>query len=315
MIKKLLSIGMLMGISAIGMSQTTIDTLVNENFNSMALPTGWSNISEDTLVPATGTGTTEKAWFFGDAATNGSDSSAVVAKSTSWMTGFAPGNRNWLITGGVTISGTNASLNWKSAPGQVGLYMDGYKVLVSTTDISFTSFTDTIAVYAQNTNDDPTSFSTGMMHVENDPNPDTTAGFDFGKLSQWQLSLDAYNGQTIFVAFLHDSDDDFFISIDDVLITEETTLIGVNDHSGSVNIKVFPNPTSELVHVEYEVATSGNFDIRIVSIDGKVVYSENLGSTSLINTSIDVSELPAGTYFVQLRNENQTNIQKFTVTK
>jgi len=62
----------------------------------------------------------------------------------------------------------------------------------------------------------------------------------------------------------------------------------------------------------YEIDSASQ---KLTDIDGKVVYSEDLGSTSLVNTSVDVSKLPAGTYFVQLRNEEQTNVQKFTVTK
>ncbi|MBL4753330.1 MAG: T9SS type A sorting domain-containing protein [Flavobacteriales bacterium] len=164
-------------------------------------------------------------------------------------------------------------------------------------------------------NDDPTQFSTGIMHIDNDPNIDSTASFNYGKLTQWTLSLDAFNGQTIFVAFLHDSDDDFYLGLDDVVITQESTLPGVDELSNRVNVKVFPNPASDLIKVEFEAATSSNFDISIVSIEGKIVYGERLGNTSLINKSIDVSELPAGTYFVHLRNEERTNVQKFTVTR
>ena len=109
-------------------------------------------------------------------------------------------------------------------------------------------------------NDDPTQFSTGIMHIDNDPNIDSTASFNYGKLTQWTLSLDAFNGQTIFVAFLHDSDDDFYLGLDDVVITQESTLPGVDELSNRVNVKVFPNPASDLIKVEFEASTRSNFD-------------------------------------------------------
>ena len=204
------------------------DTYLFEDFNSGVIDTTWQNIDEDGIATHPSFPVAQD-WFTWQYNIGLADSS-MVAVSSSWLTGFQPGNRNWLIPPKLWIDTVAAILRWKSAPGQGHLYMDGYTVLVSTTDSLLTSFTDTLVHFAQNINDDWVQFSSGMMHTNflGDQTDQSNPGGVPGILTTWQASLGAYAGQNIFIAFLHDSDDDFVMQVDDIFVGVPASVISLN---------------------------------------------------------------------------------------
>ena len=61
---------------------------------------------------------------------------------------------------------------------------------------------------------------------------------------------------------------------------------------------VFPNPAREVLHIQGE----GQFAVSIYSLDGKIHLSEE----ELFQTAtLEISDLPAGIYFLQIRQGNQ----------
>ncbi|MBP9151938.1 MAG: choice-of-anchor J domain-containing protein, partial [Flavobacteriales bacterium] len=145
----------------IGSVNAQNDTLLWENFEAETLdyividyPTGepnyyptWLNFDVDGIADGSGSDRPEE-WFvaFGFADV---DSSNTVLASNSWLQGVGDVVENWLISPRLHIQDNLANLYWKSAPYQLPRYLDGYKVLVSTTDNLETSFTDTLAVFAE----------------------------------------------------------------------------------------------------------------------------------------------------------------------
>jgi len=70
-------------------------------------------------------------------------------------------------------------------------------------------------------------------------------------------------------------------------------------------LKVYPNPANEILHIEYLENMEGRVRISIFDIAGKEVgsfeeYAANTGSKSTLN----VSGLSAGLYFIQVENRN-----------
>lgn len=97
----------------------------------------------------------------------------------------------------------------------------------------------------------------------------------------------------------------------DVIKTSSVTYIanttGINNNEQvHQQISVFPNPTSEKINI----LAPGIFDKgSIITLDGKIV--RELSSAELIEKSINVSEMPAGVYFVSIVKNNQTLVSKF----
>lgn len=78
-----------------------------------------------------------------------------------------------------------------------------------------------------------------------------------------------------------------------------------------IEFKVYPNPASEVINVELEKA-NGNTDIRVIDILGKIVIQH---SSFNMYSSIDISELQNGIYFLNVRLDNKTFTKKIIVNK
>lgn len=304
------------------------DTLLWEDFEAETIdyieleyPNGdanlypiWLNFDIDGVGDGSGSATERPdEWFlsFGFADV---DTTNTVLASNSWLQGEVDGAENWIITPRIHIQDNQANLYWKSAPFQLPRYMDGYQVLVSKTDNFETSFTDTLAVFAEFDGDATADvedtltyiFTEGIMHTELQFDPDDRTRHT-GVLQQWEASLAAYQGQDIFIAFRHQSNDDNLISIDDILVLGNGS-VGIEENSSEFLFGVYPNPTSGNgnVTLEYELKSRSDVSYSILSIDGKVL-KEIAGHTQLAGahrSSVDISALARGTYFVQLRVNN-----------
>ena len=315
------------------------DTLLWEDFEAETIdyieidyPNGepnlhpiWLNFDVDGIGDGSGA-SPERAdeWFlaFGFADV---DSTNTVLASNSWLQGEANGAENWLITPRVHIQDDQATLYWKSAPFQLPRYMDGYQVLVSTSDNLETSFTDTIAVFSEfdgnlTTDNDDTAtyvFTPGIIHteIEYDSADVTRHG---GVLQQWERSLAAYENQSIFIAFRHRSDDDNLISIDDVLILGNGT-VGIDEPESPASFAVYPNPAraGESVTVEYNLPQMAKVGFTITSIDGRLMH-EHSGHVQLAGqhkTEIDITNLNSGSYLIHLNVGNTAITEQLIIVE
>ena len=260
----------------------------------------------------------------------GPNDTNVVAGSSSWLQGFLDGNRNWLITPPIFIADDQATLHWKSAPRQGPRYMDGYSVLISTSENIPESFTDTVLRVKQmipplpNGASDPTlnalnvdSFlyapANGYFHADGYTladyfyMEDSSANHFIGKLEPHSFSLADYAGQTIYVAFVHDSDDDNYITIDDILILGNLTT-SVNELSDAeVRLVTYPNPADNFVNVLFRLEEPADVRLSLYDLQGRLVrqlppLTKAVGEQS---HRFDVRTLPSGTYEVVLDIEGQ----------
>jgi len=71
-------------------------------------------------------------------------------------------------------------------------------------------------------------------------------------------------------------------------------ITGINDHTETSNIQIYPNPSNGLINIE-----TGN------SIQQIYIYN-NIGSLNLVsqNTTINMSELPSGIYYISVQFES-----------
>jgi hypothetical protein len=312
MMKNLLIISTLVCATSSLMAQN--DTLLFENFDVDPTPnyvlfnsgtdTVWVNFDADALPDGNAR---PQEWFWNEGGFATVDSVDNCLFSSSWLAGFLPGNRNWLITPPIYISDATAVLSWAAAPRQTPRYVDGYTVMVSTTDNFEASFTDTLfqaAQYLTGSGNDwaAYTFSPGFVHgldgtyIEFDGD----SGAFVGAFRPFSASLAQYSGQTIYITFLHDSDDDNLIAIDDILVTG--TLTGINEHSNSNGLSVFPNPAIDRVELSYLQTSTGPVHYEIFDAKGSLVRSVDKGIliAGQQKIAIDVSQLPNGAYSVVL---------------
>jgi hypothetical protein len=325
----------------VGKVATAQDTLLFEDFNNVinftyqvAPPSGQVydssgyNFDGDGLIDANDR---DLEWFLilpfaiQDSLTIDGDTNVALA-SSSW---FDPAGQalNYFILPSVQLNDASGVLTWKSAPRQTPLYCDGYKVLVSTTDNFENNFTDTL-------------FVAGEYLSRVDPLPDSSfAGFTFsegevhgldgtyieyggdsirmlGVLKPHSVSLAQYAGQKIYIAFLHDADDDNLISIDDICLRGDGT-VNLDETKADIEVGMFPNPATSTVNLNFNVVKSGPVSLEVYDLSGKQLEKRAIGARlkGQHTYQFDVAGYAAGNYLVTLRTLGGAKTLNLSVVK
>jgi hypothetical protein len=76
-------------------------------------------------------------------------------------------------------------------------------------------------------------------------------------------------------------------------------------HNNIINSRVWPNPFKNLLSVEYNLQTEDETEIRLLSIDGKLmgILTKEKRPAGLQTQQFEVA-VPAGTYILQILSNN-----------
>lgn len=244
--------------------------------------------------------------------------------ATSWFNPFAQAN-NWVITNSFICS-DDAVLTWYSAPFQTPLFLDGYKVLVSTTDNDPASFAETLFVAKEFISipdgQDSCVFSNytfgpagaGFIHGENGSGVWDNPGDcqrDTGAMVQHTVSLSQFDGQNIFIAFVHDSDDDNLIGLDNILVKGTFTPGAGIKENEMASFSAYPNPTADYVQLGYRVNSPSEVNVKVIDATGRVLQALNLGTQNGNNsTVVDMTAHAAGLYSVVLETADYRAVKQ-----
>jgi len=73
----------------------------------------------------------------------------------------------------------------------------------------------------------------------------------------------------------------------------------------SLDAAIFPNPTSDIITIDFPEQLNGTIDI--MSVDGRILMSEVVNN---VRVQLDLSELATGTYFMVATTDNKKSIKK-----
>jgi len=102
------------------------------------------------------------------------------------------------------------------------------------------------------------------------------------------------------------------IGVENAITLALTSSTGIDEQAeNNLNLTAYPNPTTGTINVEYNSQTPVQFDV--INMLGENVLSQNTNNTK--NTTIDVSKLTKGLYFLQMTTDSKTTSLKFTLNK
>jgi hypothetical protein len=135
-----------------------------------------------------------------------------------------------------------------------------------------------------------------------------------GVLRPFSASLAQYSGQTIYIAWLHDSFDDNLIALDDILITGNLAS-GVQQIENKEEVKVYPNPASDRIELSYNQKSSAQVSAQIFDVKGSVVRTITKGMmlSGEQKLAIDIKGLASGNYQLKVAAGNQVLHSSFIV--
>jgi hypothetical protein len=341
--KKLFTLLSLVLISLLGAAQNDtlliepfdVDPTGNANFITGVPPaaTGdanWYNYDGDGLADQSGASRPGEWWWSGGSFAD-VDSVDGCMFSNSWTLDAVNPVRNFLITPSIQIIDTNASVSWASAPRQTPRYLDGYVVVVSTTHNDEAAFTDTLFWGAENEgwNSSPTD-STFSQYYFQPTNPNAFIhGFDgtyveyhgdsvrlIGQLRPFTVSLSAYAGQSIYIAFVHYTHDDNLFAIDDILV-KGTNPVGIRDITNdAMKLYSYPNPAKRNIHFNFTMDKTSDVIVEVTDVLGNVILKDNLKNIlGQYSYTMNVEKLSGGTYYYTVTSEFGKSANKFVIIK
>ncbi len=320
-----------------------LDTLIIHPFQGLLDPTDtmmpiangndlqWVNYDEDNEKNSCfGMIDSIKNWFWeGDLGYNAGETENDAMTSCSWLQNINKRNRNWLILPPVYIPDQSYRLFWKSLSFYGPDYTDGYQVLVSkaTNFTNSDNFKDTLFTAAETLGHSQTGslhvsdydYTPGYLHANSytdtsyyyldyTPDPPFLPYFR-GRLEPHYASLAAYAGQTVYIAFLHDSKDDYQLQIDDILVTK--TFVSTNHIGGGIQSFTFaPNPVKEGAYCQWKLDVPQAGKLTLLDNNGKSVWQKQFSEHSIQQMYLDIQHLNAGVYYCVLQTANGRAIEK-----
>ncbi|MEQ1744649.1 MAG: hypothetical protein ABMA02_04435 [Saprospiraceae bacterium] len=226
-------------------------------------------------------------------------------------------NQNWLITPPVFVADSTVMLSWRSSSFEGPGYLDGYKILVSTASNEpfLGVFTDTLFVAAEMTEAlvpgsllvEDYLFSPGYIHADSYTQPDyfflldPSAQAYTGRLEPHTANLARYVGQYIYIAFLHDSQDDNILQIDDIAIVRGESTSAAEPGVLNLGLRVLPNPVSDHATVSWQAVRAARSGLLTISdVLGKLVLEQAVPDLSVGFAKLHLGRLAAGTYACSL---------------
>lgn len=86
--------------------------------------------------------------------------------------------------------------------------------------------------------------------------------------------------------------------------------VGVVEVAPTPQLNVYPNPSNGLIDVDFYNVNN----LKVINTIGAVVFEEKV-DPSILHTSVDLSNLANGIYFISVSNENGTSNKKIILNK
>ncbi len=302
------------------------DTLLIQRFEvdptdtMLLFPSGndlqWVNWDADQVPPACDFGRVPGNWFW-DSDLGDSTNSAFT--SCSYLKDAQKRNENWLITPPIFISDTQTILSWRSLSFEGPAFLDGYKVLISTTSNAAYdgTFQDTLFVAAEMIaalvpfSLDPKDyvFSAGYIHASGFRDTtyfipaDSNYPNNRGLMEPHAVSLTPYAGKRIYIAFVHDSQDDNILQLDDIAVVQGVGLYAPEQYRPTLRLRVLPNPARDATRLFFSEIIRP-VRVQITDATGRAVSVQSLSGQPTDSLWLDMSALPSGTYVVAIVAEH-----------
>jgi hypothetical protein len=236
--------------------------------------------------------------------------------SISWMQNLEIGNRNCLVTPALNITQPGAVFRFNSMPQQGPQWSDGFTIKVDFIGDPLSQTADTLVQHKQyrGIGDGPVwhpsfgwdTLRGDTMHTAYNYDNTLSTFTDSGNATvAWmdsEFSLDAYVGQTIYITFFHDSDDDNAIWFDNISVLQPQASGLINE--SRAYSKLYPNPGNAMITFEFFANKNASNKLDIFNLEGKLISEIEVVNDGfgVQKVRIDASKFEKGIYLIKYFN-------------
>jgi len=99
---------------------------------------------------------------------------------------------------------------------------------------------------------------------------------------------------------------------------EWSSTVAINTNKSVVNkpLKVYPNPATDFINLEFDGIDASNFNVLVMDMSGKVVYKLDGVQTAINQYTLPLNGIESGMYVVQLSDKfGNTTINRFNINQ
>lgn len=104
-----------------------------------------------------------------------------------------------------------------------------------------------------------------------------------------------------------------------ILNAKKTKIVGtasIVENEMVSNFNVYPNPTSNMVNVDFRLSVDSETTINVCNAAGQVVLTKHLGLVSgAQNVIMNISSLAEGFYIIKVKTDNSVQTQRLSIVK
>ena len=91
---------------------------------------------------------------------------------------------------------------------------------------------------------------------------------------------------------------------------------GIDEQKSFITVKLFPNPTDDILNLNIEGLESNELSIKIMNLNGQIIEQSTIsnGGTSM-NKSLNLSNYPAGFYLLELSTAESSSTHRIQVVR
>ena len=98
-------------------------------------------------------------------------------------------------------------------------------------------------------------------------------------------------------------------------ITVPSLNTGIEEESDNVKLNLYPNPVNNLLNVRMSLKDAAAGTLRIIDINGKVVWERKFESRSVLEDQIDVSQFQSGVYALWIETDKDRLVKRILITR
>ncbi len=102
-------------------------------------------------------------------------------------------------------------------------------------------------------------------------------------------------------------------AVKELFVNVKSTVGVSNTNNLLQNISIYPNPTSKLLNIKYDLPQNEYIKCEIIDVLGKTHYSDNQLIVKGSEITIDVSKLKAGIYFVNFSSAQNKKVMRLVI--
>jgi len=92
----------------------------------------------------------------------------------------------------------------------------------------------------------------------------------------------------------------------------EIFTLGIKETESNISLLVYPNPTADNLTLQIQDYNNEKLSYRLFDMQGKLV---NNGQVTAKQTQINTASLPSATYFINVVNQENKQVQSFKIIK